>query len=171
LALAAIVIILLFDLQHLMDVLLALIPLTVGVATSLGAFGWLGWPLNPANMIALPLIVGVGVDNGVHVIHDWRARRISGSTYQIDTGTSRGILVAGLTTIIGFGALMISHHRGLAGLGAILALGVSGSLITALTLLPQILNSMAAMSRSTKPATQTTDSENETARATWARAA
>ena len=171
LALAAIVIILLFDLQHLMDVLLALIPLTVGVATSLGAFGWLGWPLNPANMIALPLIVGVGVDNGVHVIHDWRARRISGSTYQIDTGTSRGILVAGLTTIIGFGALMISHHRGLAGLGAILALGVSGSLITALTLLPQILNSMAAMRRSTKPATQTTDSENETARATWARAA
>jgi predicted RND superfamily exporter protein len=171
LALAAIVIILLFDLQHLTDVLLALIPLTVGVATSLGAFGWLGWPLNPANMIALPLIVGVGVDNGVHVIHDWRARRAIGGTYQIDAGTSRGILVAGLTTIIGFGALMISHHRGLAGLGAILALGVSGSLITALTLLPQILNTMAAMSRSTKQTIQTTDPENETARANWARAA
>lgn len=171
LALAAIVMILLFDLRQLTDIVLALIPLTVGVATSMGTFGWLGWPLNPANMIALPLIVGVGVDNGVHVVHDWRARRMAGDTYQLDLGTARGILVAGLTTIIGFGALLISHHRGLAGLGAILALGVTGSLVTALVVLPWILNRMTWLMESAMPRPQITVPENETARASWARAA
>jgi predicted RND superfamily exporter protein len=57
---------------------------------------------------------------------------------------ARGILVAGLTTIIGFGALMISEHRGLAGLGAILALGVGGSLGTALSILPWILSRLGS---------------------------
>ena len=51
-----------------------LFPLAVGVVLTLGVMGLCGVPLNPANMIALPLIVGVGVDNGVHVLHDYRGR-------------------------------------------------------------------------------------------------
>jgi predicted RND superfamily exporter protein len=141
LALLAIVVVLAADFRSISCVLLALVPLAVGTAISLGVFGWLGWPLNPANMIALPLIVGVGVDNGVHVVHDWRARSGDGP-YRMDPGTARGILVAGMTTVIGFGALMISDHRGLAGLGAILALGVGGSLATALVVLPRLLSAM-----------------------------
>ena len=143
LALVAIVAILAIDFGSFVAVALALIPLLVGTAISLGVFGWMGWALNPANMIALPLIVGVGVDNGVHVVHDWRARRGAGP-YRVEPGVARGILVAGLTTIIGFGALMISEHRGLAGLGAILALGVSGSLGTALSILPWILSRLGS---------------------------
>ena len=56
------------------DLLLGLFPLAVGVVLTLGVMGLCGVPLNPANMIALPLIVGVGVDNGVHVLHDYRSR-------------------------------------------------------------------------------------------------
>jgi len=141
LALLAIVVVLAADFRSISCVLLALVPLAVGTAVSLGVFGWLGWPLNPANMIALPLIVGVGVDNGVHVVHDWRACRGDGP-YRMDPGTARGILVAGMTTVIGFGALMVSDHRGLAGLGAILALGVGGSLVTALVVLPRLLSAI-----------------------------
>ena len=145
LALVAIVAILAIDFGSIIAVVLALVPLLVGTAISLGVFGWMGWALNPANMIALPLIVGVGVDNGVHVVHDWRARRGAGA-YQVEAGVARGILVAGLTTIIGFGALMISEHRGLAGLGAILALGVGGSLGTALAILPWLLSRLGCES-------------------------
>lgn len=139
LALVAIVAILAIDFRSISCVALALIPLLAGTAVSLGVFGWMGWALNPANMIALPLIVGVGVDNGVHVVHDWVSRRGRGA-YHVEHGVARGILVAGLTTIIGFGALMTSGHRGLAGLGAILALGVGGSLGTALVILPWLLS-------------------------------
>ena len=55
--------------------LIALAPLVMGVVLSLGILGLFGMPLNPANMIAFPLILGVGVDNGVHVLHDYLLRQ------------------------------------------------------------------------------------------------
>ena len=67
-ALAAIVLVLMLDMRRVGELLLALFPLAVGVVLTLGVMGLCGVPLNPANMIALPLIVGVGVDNGVHVL-------------------------------------------------------------------------------------------------------
>jgi uncharacterized protein len=98
-----------------------------------------GIPLNPANMIAFPLILGVGVDNGVHVLHDYLLRRAEGlSTISYPIG--RGVLVKALTTMIGFGTLMISSERGLAGLGFILTLGVGCCMVTALAFLPAVLS-------------------------------
>jgi predicted RND superfamily exporter protein len=96
--------------------------------------GWLGRDLNPANMIALPLIVGCGVDNGVHVLHDWRSR--PRRPYFLAAATGKGVAVSALTTVLGFGALMISSHRGLSGLGFVLALGVTMCMTAALVLLP-----------------------------------
>src|SRR5439155_11127739 len=83
-------------------------------------------------------ILGVGVDNGVHVLHDYLAHRGQGR-YMLSLTTGRGILVAALTTVLGFGTLMISHHRGLFGLGFILTLGVTCCMLTALIFLPALL--------------------------------
>ena len=74
-AFLVIVAVLFLDFRNIGHTLLALTPLLLGVLMTLGMMGLLGVPLNPANMIAFPLILGVGVDNGVHVLHDYLLRR------------------------------------------------------------------------------------------------
>ncbi|MBA4064091.1 MAG: hypothetical protein C0501_10340 [Isosphaera sp.] len=138
-ALAAIVAVLLLDLQRVGDLALALLPLAAGVVLTLGAMGVCGVPLNPANMIALPLVVGVGVDNGVHVLHDHRGRDRR-RAYRLGSATGRGVLVAALTTVLGFGTLMTARHQGMASLGLALTLGVAFCMAAALVLLPAVLH-------------------------------
>jgi hopanoid biosynthesis associated RND transporter like protein HpnN len=145
--------VLLLDFRSVRCTVLALAPLVLGVLLTLGVMGACNFPLNPANMIAFPLILGVGVDNGVHVLHDYLLRRdslsplwraggeesaVRGSV--VSHAIGRGVLVKALTTMIGFGTLMISSERGLAGLGFILTLGVCCSMLTALVLLPAVLS-------------------------------
>lgn len=142
-ALAAIVLVLSADFRKPLRVIAALAPLVMGVVLTLGIMGACGLQLNPANMIAFPLILGVGVDNGVHVMHDYLSHRREG-IYTLNYTTGRGILVAALTTILGFGTLMISHHRGLFSLGFILTLGVTCCMLSALVFLPAILRVMSA---------------------------
>jgi hypothetical protein len=115
----------------------------MGMVLSLGVLGLCGLPLNPANMIALPLILGVGIDNGVHVLHDYLLRRREGQS-TISRAIGRGVLVKALTTMIGFGTLMVSSHRGLFGLGFILTLGVGCCMLTALVFLPAVLRLLGA---------------------------
>ncbi len=150
-ALVAIVLVLLLDLRHLGEVLLALFPLAVGAVLTLGVMGWCGVSLNPANMIALPLIIGVGVDNGVHVLHDFRGRDRR-QVYRLGAATGRGVLVAGLTTVLGFGTLMTARHAGLASLGLALALGVGLCMAAALVLLPAVLRLLDLRRRGREPA-------------------
>jgi hopanoid biosynthesis associated RND transporter like protein HpnN len=138
-ALLVITVVLAVDFRSLRCTLLALTPLALGVLFTLGILGLLGIPLNPANMIAFPLILGVGVDNGVHVLHDHLLRRRQGMV-TISRAIGRGVLVKALTAMIGFGTLMISSERGLAGLGFILLLGVACSMASALVFLPAILH-------------------------------
>ncbi len=137
-AFAAIVLVLLSDFRNVGRTLVALAPLAMGVTLALGVMGVLGVPLNPANMIALPLILGVGVDNGVHVLHDYLASKREGS-HTLSRAIGRGVLVKATTTMIGFGTLMISSQRGLVGLGFCLTLGVGCCMGTALVFLPALL--------------------------------
>jgi hopanoid biosynthesis associated RND transporter like protein HpnN len=138
----------------------AVAPLVVAVLFSLGILGLFGVPLNPANMIAFPLILGVGVDNGVHILHDYLLRRRPHPTLPqvgggqgggISYAIGRGVLVKALTTMIGFGTLMIASERGLVGLGLILTLGVGCSMLTALIFLPAALHLWAARRLAAKP--------------------
>jgi hopanoid biosynthesis associated RND transporter like protein HpnN len=138
-ALLVIVVVLFLDFRSLRYTLIALTPLGMGVLLTLGVLGLFDVPLNPANMIAFPLILGVGVDNGVHVLHDYLLRRGERRT-TISYAIGRGVLVKALTTMIGFGTLMISTERGLVGLGLILTLGVGCSMLTALIFLPAMLS-------------------------------
>jgi uncharacterized protein len=137
-ALAAILVVLIFDQRRPQEIALGLFPLAIGVLLTLGVMGLCGIPLNPANMIALPLIVGVGVDNGVHVLHDFRARP-RGVAYRLGSATGRGVLIARLTTVIGFGTMIPARHQGMSSLGLVLTLGVTFCMMASLVFLPALL--------------------------------
>jgi hypothetical protein len=149
-ALIVIVIVLAADFRTLTNTLLALAPLAIGTLLTLGVMGILGVALNPANMIALPLIVGVGVDNGVHVLHDYLSRRRR-HNYSLARTTGIGIAVSALTTILGFGTLMVANHRGLVSLGLVLTLGVTFCMVAALMLLPAALRLMGREEKAREP--------------------
>jgi hopanoid biosynthesis associated RND transporter like protein HpnN len=147
-AFGAIFVVLLLDFRTLKRTLIALIPLAMGIALSLGIMSLCGLPLNPANMIAFPLIIGVGVDNGVMVLHDYLRRRRHG-TYSLSHVIGQGTLLSALATIVGFGTLMLSQHRGLFELGFILTLGVTCCMLASLVFLPAVLRLLNARKRAT----------------------
>jgi hopanoid biosynthesis associated RND transporter like protein HpnN len=145
-AFLAIIAVLACDFRNPGRTLIALSPLAVGITLALGVMGLCGLPLNPANMIALPLVLGVGVDNGVHILHDHLAYKAEGER-TLSGAIGRGVFVKALTTMIGFGTLMISSQRGLAGLGFCLTLGVGCCMATALIFLPALLRLVNAKSQ------------------------
>lgn len=136
LALLVIVAAVWFDTRSLKLTVLALIPLVVGVVAMVGLMGWFNIPVNPANMIAFPLILGIGVDFGVHVVHDYRA---GNRPYTLPWRLGRALSMTSLTTIIGFSSLLIARHYGMMSIGLVLTIGVSACTICALFLLPALL--------------------------------
>jgi len=136
-ALAAILIVLYIDFRSLRYTLLAMLPLGLGMTQLFGVLGILNVPLNPANMIVLPLILGIGVDDGVHVVHDFRRQK---GRYRMNSSTASAVLITSLTTMVGFGSLMIASHRGLQSLGRVLTIGVSCCLFSSLVMLPALLS-------------------------------
>lgn len=136
-AIIIVVVMLLVDLRSFSDVLLAMLPPLVGAVMTAGTLGFVDVPLNPANLIILPLIVGIGVDGGVHVLHDFRQH--GGSRYRISPSTFGAIVLNQLTTVVGFGSLMMAAHRGLFSLGLVLTVGVVSCMIVAVVLLPAML--------------------------------
>ncbi len=130
--------ILLADYRNLRETLMALAPLVMGVIWMLGAMRLLGISYNFANLIAVPLIIGVGIDNGVHIVHRMRFEGRDGMSVVL-RHTGRAILIAGLTTMIGFGSLALASHRGLASLGMVLLVGVGSCVTTAMLVLPNML--------------------------------
>jgi len=120
--------------------LLALVPLGVGTAWTLGLMGFLGVPFNAANLLFLPLIVGIGIDNGIHMVDRFReVERTGGIPPASLRSTGKAITLSSLTTIVGFGSLMISSHRGIQSLGLVVALGVGSVLVASVTTLPSLL--------------------------------
>jgi hopanoid biosynthesis associated RND transporter like protein HpnN len=124
------------DFRNLGHAVLAVLPLVVGMLQMFGLLGILGIDLNPANLIGIPLIFGIAVDYGVHVMHDALERP---GPYRMSSSTANSVLVDALTTILGFGALMVASHRGLESLGRVLSLGVTTCTIASLVLLPALL--------------------------------
>ena len=135
-ALAAILLVLYLDFRTIRHTLLAMLPVGLGMLQLFGILGILEIAVNPANMIVLPLILGIGIDDGVHVVHDFRRR--SGA-YRMSPSTASAVLITSLTTMVGFGSLMIASHRGLQSLGRVLTIGVSCCLFTSLVMLPALL--------------------------------
>ncbi|MFP6764040.1 MAG: MMPL family transporter, partial [Planctomycetaceae bacterium] len=115
---------------------LTLIPPLAGGILLFGCLARLGVDFNPANLIVLPLILGIGVDDGVHVVHDFRSQR---GPYRMSPSTMNAIVLTSLTSMIGFGSMMLAAHRGLYSLGLVLVIGIGSCLFVSLVMLPAML--------------------------------
>lgn len=138
LGLLSILVILVVDLRRPLAVILALVPLAGSLATMIGLMALSGLSFNLANLIAVPLIVGISIDSGVHLLHRARIEG-PGRVYRVLERTGRAILVSTLTTMVGFGSLALASHRGMASLGLVLLFGAAGNLFTSMVLLPALL--------------------------------
>jgi predicted RND superfamily exporter protein len=116
---------------------LSLLPTFGGIAMMAAGMRLLGWDWNPLNVLALPIVLGVAEDSGVHLAHRFVAER--GDLARTLAGSGRTILICGATTLIGFGSLIGSSHRGLASFATALSLGVGAALGLSLFLLPWLL--------------------------------
>lgn len=137
-ALAAVMFFLYIDLRSIRQTLLALLPVGLGMLQMCGIMGYLGIAFNAANMIVLPLIIGIGIDDGIHVLHDFRHQH-GKSFYRLSPSTCMSVILTSFTTIMGFGTLMVASHRGLQSLGLVLSLGIFCCLYTSVLILPALL--------------------------------
>jgi len=135
-ALGAIVILVFVHFRSLMTVLLALVPVFVGSVWLLGLMGWLGIPFNPANIMTLPLVIGIGVTNGIHILNRFH-EEAHPSIFAKSTG--KAVLVSALTTMAGFGSLMLAQHQGITSLGYVMSIGVATCMLAGLGFLPCLL--------------------------------
>lgn len=132
------------DYRNLRDSLLALLPPIGGMAVLLGVMAVCGLSLNPVNLIVLPLVLGIGVDNGIQLLHDYRRQIAAGqNSYAPSEDIVNGVLMTTVTSIVGFGSLMVAAHQGLFSIGLLLAIGIGGSLLVALVPLPALLTLVA----------------------------
>jgi len=135
-AFAVIALMVFVDLRGVRATVLTLVPLAVGTAWMMGAMTLLRLRFNPANILTLPLMVGIGVAYGIYVIQRYRE---DGEPTFYGKSTGRALLLSALTAVIAFGSLMTGAHRGIASLGLVMVIGVVACLVAALVLLPALL--------------------------------
>ena len=116
---------------------LAFLPLISGMAIMLGAMWMFGEKLNYINTIALPVIIGIGVDDGVHYFHRL-LQEGKGGIRRAVASVGRAMLMTSLTTMIGFGSLMLYMMRGMQSMGFALFVGVGACFLVTVTLLPAL---------------------------------
>ena len=148
----AVLLLVLLDLRSIRDALIALVPLVVGGLWMVGFMNVLGIDYSFANVISIPLIVGIGIDSGIHLIHRWRETH--GDIDEAVRSTGKAIAVSSVTTMFAFGTLSLVAHRGAQSLGMVLVLGVGSCLIMSLLLLPALIHLF-----SIKPKSANTGSE------------
>lgn len=135
-AIIAIAVMVLIHFRSLVCVILALLPVALGSIWALGVMGWLGIPFNPANIMTLPLVVGIGVTNGIHILNRFAEEQ---NPSILAKSTGKAVIVSAMTTIAGFGSLILADHEGIKSLGWVMSLGVGACMVASLTFLPAIL--------------------------------
>ena len=119
------------------DTALAFFPLGLAGLATCAALVLLGWHFDFANVIVLPMLLGMGIDNGVHLVH--RHRTNPEEEDVLASSTARAVWFAALTTVLSFGSLAFASHRGMASLGRLLTLGVAATLVSYVVVLPAVL--------------------------------
>jgi hypothetical protein len=128
--------------------MLAIVPLSVGALWTLGLMALLQAPVNVANLLLLPLVMGIGIDNGIYIVHRfWMGRGTAEPLVPLARSMGRAVPLSSMTIVVGFGNLMISSHRGIHRLGLLVALEVGKALLAALTVFPILLAVLAARAR------------------------
>ena len=133
--LAAITILLGVVLRRLREIVLVILPLLLAAALTLAITVVIGMPLNYANIIALPLLLGIGVAFDIYFVMNWRA----GQTHHLQSSTARAVVFSALTTLSAFGSLALSDDPGTAEMGTLLAISLGCTLFCTLLILPALL--------------------------------
>src|SRR6185437_12459566 len=142
-ALLAITVILAVALRRPLDVALVLAPLILSALLTLLIAVVLPLPLNFANIIALPLLLGVGVSFNVYFVMNWR----DGRHRVLGSATARAIVFSALTTGTAFGSLALSAHPGTASMGELLLISLACTLLASLVFIPALLASLTPSRR------------------------
>lgn len=138
LALAVIFILLLIDFRRLSLAVMAMTTLAVGAVWMVGLMHLLGMQFNIVNTIAIPLILGIGIDDSVHILNRYLEEG-PGRLRVAYASTGKAVILTSLTTMIAFGSLGFAVYRGLASLGLTLFIGVGTALLTTALLLPALV--------------------------------
>lgn len=138
LALSAIALLLFALTRSLRDVALILTPLVLAGAWTFGGMALIRMPFNFANVIVLPLLLGIGVDSGVHLVRRSHVALRTGAKL-LGTVTARAVFWSAITTIASFGSLALSRHRGIESMGTVLVFGMIFTLIANLVVLPALI--------------------------------
>jgi len=142
-AVLAITVILFAALRRVLDVVLVLAPLALSSLMTVIVAAWLPLPLNFANIIALPLLLGVGVSFNIYFVMNWRA----GLRSHLASPTARAVVFSALTTATAFGSLALSGHPGTASMGVLLLVSLCCTLIASLVFVPALLATISSQRR------------------------
>ena len=129
--------ILLVQFRRLTIALIAMAPLCSGALMMLAAASMLGIDLNPINLFVIPMILGIGIDDGIHLVHRFLERRSTARDAIV--GTGKALVLTSLTTILAFGTLVFAGFEGLVQVGVFTILGVGFALLASITFLPALL--------------------------------
>ena len=138
LAIIAVFLVLLLDFRSLKYALVGMVPLIFGAIWMTGLMEISGLKFTMMNILAVPLIIGIGIDDGVHILHRWKIEKNLDIVYR---STGKAILLTSLTTMLGFGSLWFATYRGLGSMGIALFIGVGTCFLATLFIIPAILGS------------------------------
>jgi hypothetical protein len=120
------------------NIVIILASVSVGCVLTLGFMILFNIPLNFANIIGLPLLLGIGVDSGIHITERFYEEKDSKTSIYM-TSSMRGVIVSTLTTVFSIGNLAFSSHQGTASMGLLLSLGLISMMIATMIILPSFL--------------------------------
>ena len=136
-ALVCVFLVLVMSLHSVVDSLLALLPITMAALITMAAGVLLDMRFNMTNVIVIPLILGLGVDSGIHVF--MRYRFAGSMEAMMGSSTPRAVMLSALTTLAAFCSLVVSGHRGIQSLGVLLSVAVVALVLCTLTVLPALI--------------------------------
>jgi hypothetical protein len=113
-----------------------MVPPALGILLLFGIMGWAGVRLNIFNMVILPAIIGIGVDNGIHILHRLEEEQ---DLARVMRTTGRAAAITTLTTMLGFSGMLSASMGGLESLGIVATLGFGACLLATFAALPPLL--------------------------------
>jgi predicted RND superfamily exporter protein len=143
--------------RRLKESLLSMLPLVIGLLWTIGLMHLFGLKFNLANVWGLPLIIGTSAEFGLNVVLRYMEGRAHGGPL-VARSTVMAVALNGVTTIVGFGSLMVAAHQGIFGLGLLLTIGSASGLVASLVVLPVILRLITREEAAAAPADSLTRS-------------
>jgi len=138
-AFMGIAVILLINFKSIRFALIGALPLAAGLLLMVGGMWLAGISFNSANIIVLPLILGVGIDSAIYIINRYRQGNETPAQVAVSSAGA-GVFLNALTILFSFGALMVAHHQGVFSIGAVMSLGMVASVAVFLAFLPALLS-------------------------------